>query len=183
MNDDRETEGFEDPTAAGTEEQEAETGGDADDESISEEETESGGRGRSPWASFTELQENLSDMVDSALRNVAPMASGRYPRYDLIDIPGEGYLILMDLPGLQRDELDVATVGDELTISGRRARPELPEGAEVRRSERGYGHFRRSIRLPADVDISRVGAKLDGGVLRLKLPRRAEAEEQKVEIQ
>ena len=183
MNDDRETEGLEDPTAADTEEQAAETATGAEDESMSDEETESGGRNRSPWASFADLQENLSDMVDSALRNVAPMASGRYPRYDLIDIPNEGYWILMDLPGLQRDELDVATVGDELTVSGRRGRPELPEGAEVRRSERGYGHFRRSIRLPADVDLSRVGAKLDGGVLRLTLPRRAEAEEQKVEIE
>jgi HSP20 family protein len=178
---DRETEGLEDQTAASAEETADETATGSEDGA--EGETETGGRARSPWASFAELQENLSDMVDSALRNVAPITSGRYPRYDLIEIPDEGYWILMDLPGLQRDELDVTTVGDELTVSGRRARPELPDGAEVRRSERGYGHFRRSIRLPADVDVSRIGAKLDGGVLRLTLPRRGGAEEQKVEIE
>ena len=75
------------------------------------------------------------------------------------------------------------TVGDDLTISGQRARPELPEGSDVRRSERAFGRFRRSIRMPADVDVDRVGAKLENGVLRLTLPRRTGSQEHKVEIE
>ncbi len=195
MNDERETGGWEDPTAP-----EGETGnsqadgysdaGDEGEPASSEsheggsegQEESSAGRHWNPWGSFSEFQDTVSDIVDSALKNVGPMASGRYPRYDLIEVPGEGYWILMDLPGLHRDDLEVTTVGDELTVSGQRARPELPNGAEVRRSERGFGRFRRSIRMPADVDVSRVGAKLENGVLRLTLPRRTDTEGHRVEI-
>jgi HSP20 family protein len=198
VNEERETGGWEDPTAP-----EGETGnsqadgyaeaGEAGEETSSEghegsegssEGTEegSGGRHWNPWNSFSEFQDTVSDIVDSALKNVGPMASGRYPRYDLIEVPDEGYWILMDLPGLHRDDLEVTTVGDELTVSGQRARPELPDGAEVRRSERGFGRFRRSIRMPADVDVSKVGAKLENGVLRLTLPRRTDSEGHRVEI-
>ena len=189
MNEERETGGREDPAAAETETGNsqadgfAEAGEEGRDASSDGHEESSGSRHWNPWNSFSELQETVSDIVDSALRNVGPMASGRYPRYDLIEVPGEGYWILMDLPGLHRDDIEVTTVGDELTVGGQRARPELPEGAEVRRSERGFGRFRRSIRMPADVDVNRVGAKLENGVLRLTLPRRTGSEEHQVEIE
>lgn len=196
VNEERETGGWEDPTAetdAGNSQADGYAGADpsakrreasGEDEGASGEDRESaGGRGWNPWNSFSELQETVSDIVDSALRNVGPMASGRYPRYDLIEVPSEGYWILMDLPGVHRDDLEVTTVGDDLTVSGQRARPELPDGADVRRSERAFGRFRRSIRMPADVDADRVGAKLENGVLRLTLPRRTGSEEHKVEIE
>lgn len=196
--DDRETGGWEDPADAEADMGDSQANGyagadDPDenapgtgtgtDESGGGDEEATGGRHWNPWNSFSELQETVSDIVDSALRNVGPMASGRYPRYDLIDVPGEGYWILMDLPGVHRDDLEVTTVGDDLTISGQRARPELPDGADVRRSERAFGRFRRSVRMPADVDVNRVVAKLENGVLRLTLPRRTGSEEHKVEIE
>ena len=203
MNDERETGGWEDPAEdearmgdsqadgyAGTGDQRKESpgegqeeSGDGQEEAGEDREESAGSRHWNPWNSFSELQETVSDIVDSALRNVGPMASGRYPRYDLIEVSGEGYWILMDLPGVRRDDLEVTTVGDDLTVSGQRARPELPDGADVRRSERAFGRFRRSIRMPADVDVSRVGAKLENGVLRLSLPRSTGSEEHKVEIE
>lgn len=195
MMDEKQSEGWEDPGTAETDVGDSQADGYAgngdsgesqagghDDSGEVRGEAESG-RHWSPWNSFTELQETVSDIVDSAIRNVGPMASGRYPRYDLIDVPGEGYWVLMDLPGVHRDDLEVTTVGDELTVIGQRARPELPEGADVRRTERAFGRFRRSIRMPADVDVDRVGAKLENGVLRLTLPRRTGSEEHKVEIE
>jgi HSP20 family protein len=196
VNEERETGGWEDPTAgdadmagsqadgyAGSGEEANAAPGDGQEASGDEQDESEGSRGWNPWNSFSELQETVSDIVDSALRNVGPMASGRYPRYDLIEVPGEGYWILMDLPGVHRDDLEVTTVGDDLTISGQRARPDLPDGADVCRSERAFGRFRRSIRMPADVDVNRVGAKLENGVLRLTLPRRTGSEEHKVEIE
>jgi HSP20 family molecular chaperone IbpA len=139
-------------------------------------------RGWSPWTSFTEIQDTVSDMVDSALRGVAPIGGGR-PRYDLVQVPEEGYWVLIDLPGVEKADLEVRTVGDELTVSGRRRRPDLPDGSEVRRSERGFGHFRRTLRLPADVVATGIKAKLESGVLRVTLPRRAESAEVQVEVE
>lgn len=140
------------------------------------------GRGWPGWSGLSDLQEAVSEVVDSALRGFAP-ATGRFPRHDLVRVPGEGYRALFDLPGVGKEDLEVTTVGDELTVSGERPRPELPEGSEVLRAERGHGRFRRSIRLPPDVDPAGVKARLDDGVLTVALPRRADSEEQRIEVE
>ncbi len=158
-------------TEAGGDQAEAEEGGGEDRAG-----------GWNPWASFENLQEAVSDMVDSALRTVTPGAA-RHPRYDMIDLPDEGYWILLDLPGLTRAEIEVTCAANELTVSGHRARPELPHGAEVQRSEGSYGRFRRTIALPGDVDPAGIKAKLENGVLKLTLPRRSRDAAQTVPVE
>lgn len=135
---------------------------------------------RSPWSSLGDLQETVGEIVDAAIRNVSP-AAARSPRYDLVELP-DAYWLLMDLPGVPRSELDVTTSGEELTVSGRRPRPELPEEARIRSGERAFGRFRRAIRIPPDVDAGGIAAKLEEGVLRVTLPRRAGAETQRVDV-
>lgn len=153
--------------------------GPADDGGESSERT---GRGRSAWSGLWDLQETVSEMVDSALRGLAP-AGGRFPRHDLVRLPGGGYRITFDLPGVKKADLEVTTVGDELTVSGERRRPELPEGAEVLRSERGFGRFRRAVRMPPDVDAGAVRARLEDGVLEIALPRRSDSKAQTIEVE
>ena len=130
---------------------------------------------------FSEVQEVVNDILGS-FRHLQP-GGGRYPQHDLIQVPREGYWVLMDLPGVKKSDLEVTLLGDDLTVTGKRVRPELPEGSEVRASSRGYGRFRRELRMPSDVEPSGVKAKLEHGVLKVVLPRRVEAERQKVEIE
>ena len=106
----------------------------------------------------------------------------RSPRLDMVSTEA-GYMVLVDVPGVPRESLEVSAVGDELTISGERPRPTLPEGAEALRSEREFGPFSRSIRLPGEVDVSAVRAKLDSGVLRVTLQRRGSEGKQKIDIE
>lgn len=136
---------------------------------------------RGGWSSLSDIQEAVGELVEGAIRNVAP-PGGRFPRYDSYRMPGGGYRILFDLPGLEKSQVDVRVSGRELTISGVRPRPELAEGAEALRSERTYGRFRRMVRLPDGVDAERVGARMVNGVLEVELPARAPDEGQKIEI-
>lgn len=145
------------------------------------EERRSTREGSGPWKdTFSEVQE----MMNEVLRGVRgfPGPPGRHPRLDLVETPGEGYRVLVDLPGVERDAVEVTTVGDELTIAGERRRPEMSAGSEVHRSERGYGRFRRSIRMPPDVDADRVTARFDKGVLEISLPREEAASRRTVDI-
>lgn len=143
--------------------------------------TSAADEGRSPWSSFTEIQETVADLVDTAIRNVYPQ--GRHPRYDLIELPGEGYRVLFDLPGLEKDDVDVSATEGELVVQGTRPRPELPAGAEVHRSERPYGRFRRAVRLPRDVRLDGISARMREGVLEVTLPRQGGGEAQRVEVE
>ncbi len=137
--------------------------------------------GRDLWGRpLADFQEVIGDLLGS-FRSL-PLG-GRAPRYDLIRLPEAGYWILMDLPGVDRAELEVNAVADDLVITGKRRRPELPDGSEVVHSERDHGRFRREIRIPSDVDLAGVQAKLENGVLRLELPYRSKAGRTRIEIE
>ena len=137
--------------------------------------------GRDLWGRpLADFQEVIGDLLGS-FRSLP--VGGRLLRYDLIRVPDAGYWIFMDLPGVERAELEVNAVADDLVITGKRRRPELPDGSEVVRSERDHGRFRREIRIPSDVDPAGVRAKLESGVLRLELPCRREAGRTRIEIE
>lgn len=139
-------------------------------------------RTRSGWGSFTDIQEAVTDLVDSAIRNVSS-GGGRHPRYDLVDLGERGYVLSFDLPGLEKTDVEVSATEGEITISGTRPRPTLPEGGEVIRSERSYGRFQRALRVPADVDVGRISARMTSGVLEISLPRKEDRESRHVVVE
>lgn len=143
-----------------------------------------GGRGaRRAWGdAFSEVQDLVGEVVGDVLEGVRDAASTRFPRMDLVRIEGEGYRLLIDLPGLTRREVEVLTLGNELTIRGERSRPELPEGSEILRSERAHGHFERTIRLPPEVREEGVAASFEDGVLTVRLPRAEPSDARPVDI-
>lgn len=129
--------------------------------------------------------DNIHGLVDDILegvRSFTPVASVRYPRYDFVETP-EAYMLVFDLPGVKRDEISVTTEGEDVVLSGQRSRPEWGEDAAVRRSERPYGGFRRALRMPADIRIDDIKARLEEGVLTVTLPRHTESSARKVDIE
>jgi HSP20 family protein len=136
----------------------------------------------SAWsAPFTEFQDMMDDVLDG-FRSLAPGAHARHPRLELAET-ADAYLVWLDLPGVAQEDLEVSARADELTVVGQRRRPEIPEDAQVRRSERVYGRFRRVVRLPAYVDASGVRARLEAGVLQVTVPRRVESEGHRVDVE
>ena len=82
------------------------------------------------------------------------------------------YYVEVDLPGIVKEDISVAVVADAMVeITGIRSRPDM-EGMRVLKSERRYGPFRRSIKLPTDavIDPEAVTATYRDGVLRVVLP-------------
>jgi HSP20 family protein len=101
----------------------------------------------------------------------APPAPG--PAYPPLNVweDDDALYVEAELPGLVRDELDVAVAeGDQLTIAGER-KPAGPDAAARLRQERWYGRFSRTVTLPTAVDADRVEARYDAGVLTLTLPK------------
>jgi len=132
-------------------------------------------------------QDVLSDVQDFFNEFVGgfrgfPSPGTRFPRYDMARTDSE-ITILLDVPGVPKETLELDAVGDELTVSGDRPGPTIPEGADVLRSERGHGRFSRTIRLPSEVDVSAIRAKLDSGVLRVTLPRRGGTGKKTIDIE
>jgi len=87
---------------------------------------------------------------------------------DLFDC-GDEYQITIDLPGVDKGQLDLTVAADKLVIKGRREEGfEVPGNAEVICLERGHGRFERVIILPDPVDADQVKATFKNGVLKVR---------------
>jgi HSP20 family protein len=111
-----------------------------------------------------------------------PRAAGGFlPAIDVSD-DDERYTITVELAGAKKDDVHVELHEGVLTIRGEK-RSEREERKERRRyTERTYGAFRRSLRLPPDADAERLEAKFTDGVLTLTIPKSEEAKPRTIAI-
>lgn len=80
-----------------------------------------------------------------------------------------------ELPGLAEDNIDISLADGVLTLKGEKKEEEEQKDKGYYLSERRYGSFRRSFRLPEGVDEDKIEAKFDKGVLKITLPKAQEA--------
>lgn len=81
----------------------------------------------------------------------------------------DGYILEAEMPGVNKEGLEVLLEGNELTIVGRRGTG--PEGADCVYRESYDRDFRRTFELDPTIDTARISARMDNGVLFLELPR------------
>jgi HSP20 family protein len=97
------------------------------------------------------------------------------PSLDMHEQDGK-VTISAELPGVDEKDIEISADEGMLTISGEK-RSEMEDKAEGRyRSERSFGRFSRTVRLPFDIDPDKVDARFVNGVLKLTIERPAEAE-------
>jgi HSP20 family protein len=105
------------------------------------------------------------------------------PPADLL-IDDDGVTVYMDVPGLRAENLEIELENDTLTIRGERPFPYPHEdgGGPVRRIERGFGRFERTLRVPAGLNPESVQADLHDGVLTLRIPKPETLRPRRIEI-
>lgn len=94
----------------------------------------------------------------------------------------EALTLRAELPGIKREDIDVAIDGNVLTLKGERKLEKEENGRRYHRIERSFGSFVRQFQLPSNVDSTAVDANLSEGVLTLKLPKKQELRPRKVEV-
>lgn len=85
------------------------------------------------------------------------------------------YEINVELPGVKPEDVDVSIHDNSLTVRGEKHFEREEKGRTFFFSEREYGAFQRTFRLPADADGDRIDAEYKNGVLCLKIAKRAKA--------
>lgn len=93
-----------------------------------------------------------------------------YPKMDFINQDDE-MIVKVDLPGIDKDNLNIELHETHLTISGKRESKKDEESENYRLSERSYGEFKRSLKLPAKADIENAKTKYENGVLQITIPK------------
>lgn len=85
------------------------------------------------------------------------------------------YYITLELPGVTESDIDVSVHDGVVTVKGEKTQEREEKGDTWFFSERQYGAFSRTFRLPADADGNRLEAHLKDGVLSLSVPKRTKA--------
>lgn len=94
----------------------------------------------------------------------------------------DAIFVHVDLPGLDKDAIDISLEAGVLTIRGERGFSENESRDQYHRLERFYGKFSRSFRLPRNVVVDKVQATFTDGVLTLELPKSEEARPRQIAI-
>jgi HSP20 family protein len=104
------------------------------------------------------------------------------PPADVI-VRNEEVTIYMDVPGMRAENLEVELEQDTLSVRGERSYPYGDdEDGVLRRIERGFGRFERSLRTPPGLDPDQVQAALADGVLTVTIPRPQPPQPRRVQI-
>ena len=92
----------------------------------------------------------------------------------------DAYVLEGDMPGVNKEGLEVTLEGNTLTIVGRRHETQF--GATPVYRESREGHFRRVFELDPVIDTSKISAKMEQGILKLHLPKADRVKPRKIEV-
>jgi HSP20 family protein len=109
------------------------------------------------------------------------VARERLPRTNVLE-GDQDYRILMDLPGVRNEDLDISVEDETLTVKAERDLS-APEGYQRRRGEMaGKATFRRSFDLGSTVDMEKISARLQDGMLIISLPKSEKTLPRRIEV-
>lgn len=137
------------------------------------------------------LQQQIDRLFDQAMRNLPSMPEWSEgmsqvvrPKLDIREA-GEAYIITVEVPGVQKDDVHVEVKHDSLIISGEKKQETEKKEERYHRVERSYGTFRRVLALPDDAKGDDIRASFKDGILTLRVPRDKSAgrEAKKITIQ
>jgi HSP20 family protein len=134
----------------------------------------------SPFDTLLGLQQALDAFRTSGWLDAGPSGGGAYPPINVFRKDDE-FVVLAEVPGVRKSDLDVQVKGNTIRISGTKA-VGYPERAGVHRRERLSGRFDRALTLPVDIDAEGVRAECHDGILALLLPRAARDKPRTVQV-
>jgi HSP20 family protein len=115
------------------------------------------------------LQRALEARLESGWLQDLTTSRGPFPPINVFQ-RGEDILAIVELPGVDKSDLQIQVNENTIRISGRKA-VEFPEGVSVHRRERVRGDFDRTLSLPVQLDPDGIKAEYRDGILALFLPR------------
>ena len=136
----------------------------------------------SPARDFARLQDEVNRLFEGNLGLTRSTESyGWTPAVDVFE-DTEGVTFKFDLPEIEGKDVDVRLEDGTLTIRGERKLEKEDHREGYHRIERAYGTFARSFTLPATLDAGKAVAEHKNGVLRIFVPKRAEAKPKSISV-
>jgi HSP20 family protein len=126
-----------------------------------------------PLQDLLSLQERMNRLFEESLKGRLQPALASASWVPMADVyeTADAFVVLIELPGLSQDDIEIQVDGDELTVRGERRMGASARPESFHRMERSYGVFSRSFHLTEDTDPGRLTAQFKDGLLRLEAPK------------
>lgn len=128
-----------------------------------------------------EMPRNFEDLLGDFLQTEMVPSHAAFPPIDIAEYENES-VIVAELPGVKKEDVKLTTENGFLTISGERKPYTIPQDARVLLNEMQVKNFTRTVRFPHAVDVNKISAELQSGVLRIVLPKTEEDLVRTVEV-
>jgi HSP20 family protein len=142
---------------------------------------------RPDFSSFSALSREMSRLLEEFSRSLggvgALTTAGLSPSIDVTEADKE-IEITAELPGLERQDVEISLEDNVLTIRGEKKMPAHTDdkNKNYHMTERSYGIFYRAFQLPVGIDPASVEATISNGVLKIKIPKPAHTDAKKIEV-
>ena len=103
------------------------------------------------------------------------------PSMDIFEREGE-IVIRADLPGIDKDQIDLSITKDTLTLKAEAKKEEEIRSENYYMQERSYGTYIRTVQLPQDIDSAKAKASFNNGVLEMIFPKKEEARTAEIKV-
>jgi HSP20 family protein len=128
-----------------------------------------------------EMDRLWEDYFGSGRRGLQPLQAEFAPAVDVKET-AEVVVVKAEVPGMDAKDINIAVMGDVLTIKGEKKSEREEKEENYHLLERSYGSFSRSMVLPAAVDLDKIEAKYDKGVLTVTCPKKEGVKPKAIEI-
>lgn len=135
-----------------------------------------------PLRDITSLRDEMNRLFSRSIGDGYSGAAQTWaPAIDVVEQP-DAIVVTADVPGLSAGEIDIQVDDNVLSISGERKFETTVEDGRYYRLERSYGRFSRSLGLPQGVKADEISARIDNGVLELRVPKADEVKPRKIAV-
>ena len=137
-----------------------------------------------PFREFSTLQDRMNRLFRETQGNAQDeslTSSSFAPAVDVYE-DEHNVTLKIEVPGIDEKDIDVRIENNTLTVHGERKIEKEEKEENYRRVERQYGSFTRTFNLPPTVDAEKVQADYDKGVLKITLPKKAEAKPKQIKV-
>jgi len=128
------------------------------------------------------FSKNFSDIMDEFFDDVVSSRTESFvPSIDIAE-SNDKFLVSVELPGMNKEDIDVSLDNGQLTISGERKFEEKENGEKYHRVETHYGKFSRSFHLPDNVDEESITAAYENGLLNITINKTEDKVKKQIEV-
>lgn len=136
----------------------------------------------SSFADFDQLRQQVLRLFDVVNEGAFEgVGAGVFPPINITQ-DNDNLYVRAEVPGISPKDLDISAQGRRLSISGKRAIANESDRASYHRKERAEGAFNRTVSLPVEIDLTKVEAQYQNGILTVTLPKAEVAKPRQIQV-